>query len=121
LSDSENHALFGPEASPHGHGHNYLLEVTIEGEPDGSTGMVVDLRKVKEILDEQIVTPMDHRFLNAEVKPFDEIVPTPENIAQNIWDRLSPVLNTSKTSLFRVRLFQTADLYVDVMREDCRL
>jgi 6-pyruvoyltetrahydropterin/6-carboxytetrahydropterin synthase len=117
LSDSENTSLYGPEASRNGHGHNYILEVTVEGEPDQVTGMVVDLRMLKELLEEQIVNPMDHRFLNAEVKPFDRIVPTPENIALDIWARLAPRLNTPKTSLSKVRLFQTADLYVDVTRE----
>lgn len=117
LSDAENHALFGREASPNGHGHNYVLEVTVEGDPDRTTGMVMDLKKLKDILQEQVVGPMDHRFLNAEVKPFDVVVPTTENIARNIWDRLAGLLNTSKTSLARVRLFETQDLYVDITRD----
>jgi 6-pyruvoyltetrahydropterin/6-carboxytetrahydropterin synthase len=117
LSDSDNEALFGPEASPNGHGHNYVVEVTVEGEPDPVTGMVIDLKTLKDVLEKQIVLPMDHRFLNAEVKPFDNIVPTPENIAQDIWQRLSPILDTPKTSLSRVRLLQTADFCVDITRE----
>lgn len=117
LSDEENIHLFGPEASPNGHGHNYVLEVTVEGEPDRVTGMVIDLKNLKDILEEQIVSPMDHRFLNAEVKPFDEIVPTTENIARLIWQRLSPVLNTPETVLAKVRLYETSDLYVDVLRQ----
>lgn len=118
LSDRDNQDLFGAEGSPNGHGHNYILEVTLEGEPDPVTGMVIDLKKLKDILDEQIVTPMDHRFLNLEVKPFDRVVPTTENIARNIWSRLSPILNTRKTSLAKVRLFETSDLYVDITREE---
>ena len=118
LSDSDNLHLFGAEASPNGHGHNYILEVTVEGEPDQVTGMVIDLKKLKDILDEQIVAPMDHRFLNLEVKPFDRVVPTTENIARDIWRRLSPLLNTRETSLVKVRLFETADLYVDVTRAE---
>ena len=94
-----------------------MLEVTLEGEPDPVTGMVMDLKKLKDVLEEQVVGPMDHRFLNLEVKPFDRIVPTTENIARNIWDRLAPLLNTPATSLARVRLFETPDLYVDVTRE----
>ena len=101
-----------------GHGHNYVLEVTVEGEPDRVTGMVIDLKKLKDVLDERIVEPMDHRFLNAEVKPFDKVVPTPENIARNIWKRLAPVLDTPKTSLAKVRLFETSDLYVEITREE---
>jgi 6-pyruvoyltetrahydropterin/6-carboxytetrahydropterin synthase len=116
LGDAENIALFGPEASPNGHGHNYVVEVTVEGEPDPVTGMVIDLKELKDILDRQIVQPMDHRFLNKEVQPFDRVVPTAENLAQNIWDRLEPVLNTPRACLSKVRLFQTADLYVDITR-----
>jgi 6-pyruvoyltetrahydropterin/6-carboxytetrahydropterin synthase len=118
LSEAENLELFGAESSPNGHGHNYVLEVTVEGEPDPVTGMVVDLKKMKDLLEEQIVNPMDHRFLNAEVKPFDRVVPTTENVARNIWDRLMPLLNTTASSLSKVRLFETADLYVEITREE---
>ena len=64
LSDAENRALYGHNANPNGHGHNYVLEVTVEGEPDPVTGMVFDLRELKQILNEEVVEPMDHRFLN---------------------------------------------------------
>lgn len=118
LSDEENRRLFGEEANPHGHGHNYVLDVTIEGEPDPVTGMVIDLKKLKDILEEQVVDPMDHRFLNAEVEPFDKVVPTAENIAGEIWQRLSPILNTTRYCLRRIRLFETAELYVDISRDE---
>ncbi len=70
-----------------------MVEVTVEGEPDTVTGMVFDLRELKEILNAQVVDPMDHRFLNREVPPFDRIVPTTENIAQEIWNRLAPAID----------------------------
>ena len=117
VSDAENRELFGRESSPNGHGHNYVLEVTVEGEPDPVTGMVINLKKLKDILQEQVVGPMDHRFLNAEVKPFDGIVPTTENLARNMWERLAPLLDTAETSLHRIRLFETPDLYVDITRD----
>jgi 6-pyruvoyltetrahydropterin/6-carboxytetrahydropterin synthase len=118
LPESENREIFGPAANPHGHGHNYVVEVTLEGDPDPITGMVVDLKDVKELLQEEILTPMDHRFLNHEVKPFDTVIPTTENIAHEIWRRLE--LQTSKLNarLAKVRLFETPDLYVDITRED---
>jgi 6-pyruvoyltetrahydropterin/6-carboxytetrahydropterin synthase len=118
LTESENREIFGSAANPHGHGHNYVVEVTLEGDPDPITGMVVDLKDVKELLEDEILTPMDHRFLNHEVKPFDTVIPTTENIAREIWHRLE--LQTSKlnATLARVRLFETPDLYVDVARED---
>lgn len=118
LTEEENVSIFGPEASPNGHGHNYTLEVTLEGEPDPVTGMVMDLKLLKDILEQQIVDPMDHRFLNAEVKPFDRIVPTTENVARHIWTRLAPLLDTPQTALKKVRLFETSDLYVEITREE---
>jgi len=118
LSDTENRELFGEGANPHGHGHNYVLEVTVEGDPDPVTGMVIDLKALKEILEREIVHPMDHRFLNYEVEPFDKLIPTTENVASEIWRRLDDRLSSSTTKLAKVRLFETPDLYVDVVRGD---
>jgi 6-pyruvoyltetrahydropterin/6-carboxytetrahydropterin synthase len=118
LSDDENRQLFGDDAHPNGHGHNFMVEVTVEGEPDPVTGMIVDLKELKEILEEEIVAPMDHRFLNYEVEPFNRVVPTSANIAHEIWRRLDPRLPGPNGRLARVRLFETADLYVDVTRQD---
>src|ERR1035441_11121677 len=92
LSEQENLELFGLAANPNGHGHNYVLEVSLEGEPDAVTGMVMDLKELKEILMRHVVEPYDHRFLNYEVPPFDHVVPTTENIARDIWQRLEPHL-----------------------------
>ncbi|MGA8028318.1 MAG: 6-carboxytetrahydropterin synthase [Bryobacteraceae bacterium] len=118
LSDEENRELFGEEANRNGHGHNYVLEATVEGDPDPVTGMVVDLKALKEILEQEVVAPMDHRFLNYEVQPFDKVVPTAENLAREIWRRLDARLADSTAILAKVRLFETPDLYVDVIRED---
>src|SRR6266849_6760751 len=85
LSDRENEELFGANANPNGHGHNYVLEVTLEGEPDPVTGMVFDLRELKEILNREVIDPMDHRFLNREVPSFYKVAPTTENLALEIW------------------------------------
>src|SRR3954451_13855868 len=89
LSDAENRVLFGEGANPNGHGHNYVFEVTIEGEADPVTGMVMDLKELKQILEDEVVEPMDHRFLNYEVPPFDHVIPTTENVAAEIWRRLN--------------------------------
>jgi 6-pyruvoyltetrahydropterin/6-carboxytetrahydropterin synthase len=113
LSEQENRELFGPEANPRGHGHNYVLEVTLSGQPDPVTGMVMDLKRLKEILNREIVEPFDHRFLNHEVPPFDRVVPTAENIAVEIWRRLVPRIGEAGYSLHGVRLWETSDLYVD--------
>lgn len=118
LDDAENYRLFGEEANPNGHGHNYVLEVTIEGDPDPVTGMVIDLKYLKDVLEEHVVGPMDHRFLNYEVSPFETIIPTTANIAREIWRRIEPHVATPSNRLARVRLFEKADLYVDITRED---
>jgi 6-pyruvoyltetrahydropterin/6-carboxytetrahydropterin synthase len=113
LSDEENRKLFGMAASPHGHGHNFVVEVSLAGEPDPVTGMVMDLKELKQVLNRQVVEPYDHRFLNYEVPPFDRVVPTTENIARDIWQRLEPHLSNGKSRLHAVRVFETPDLFVD--------
>ena len=118
LSEEQNRRLFAEDANPNGHGHNYVVEVTVEGDPDPVTGMVIDLKDLKQILEEEVVTPMDHRFLNYEVRPFDKVVPTTANVAQEIWDRLERRIENPPLRLARVRLFETPDLYVDVVREN---
>ncbi|HTT63450.1 MAG TPA: 6-carboxytetrahydropterin synthase [Bryobacteraceae bacterium] len=113
LSDEENRALFGGAANPHGHGHNYVLEITVEGAPDPVTGMVLDLKTLKNIVNREVVEVYDHRFLNHEVAPFDQVIPTPENIAIDVWNRLQPHLSGPRARLHGVRLYETPDLYVD--------
>jgi 6-pyruvoyltetrahydropterin/6-carboxytetrahydropterin synthase len=113
LTPEQNRELYGAAANPNGHGHNYVLEVTLEGDPDPVTGMVFDLKKLKEIIHKNVVEPMDHRFLNYEVPPFDKIVPTAENVAAEIWNRLQPSFASSRAKLRNVRLYETEDLYVD--------
>lgn len=118
LTEAENRALYGAEANPRGHGHNYILEVTLSGEPDPVTGMIFDLKRLKEILNRAVVDEMDHRFLNHEVPPFDRVTPTAENVAVEIWNRLSPRLNDGPGKLANVRLYETEDLYVDYSGPD---
>ena len=117
VSEQENLKLFGMAANPHGHGHNFVLEVSVQGEPDPVTGMILDLKELKEVLNRAVVEPYDHRFLNREVPPFDRVIPTTENIARDIWRRLSPELNSGGRSLQSVRLYETPDLYVDYLGE----
>ncbi|HUA18806.1 MAG TPA: 6-carboxytetrahydropterin synthase [Bryobacteraceae bacterium] len=113
LTAEENRQLYGAAANPSGHGHNYVLEVTLEGDPDPVTGMVYDLKKLKEVIQQTVIEPMDHRFLNHEVPPFDKIVPTAENVAAEIWNRLEPYFAIGRARLRNIRLYETEDLYVD--------
>ena len=90
FSAEENRRVFGKCNNPHGHGHNYVLEVTVAGEPDPATGMVLDLKELKEILQREVTDRMDHRFLNYEVPELAGQIPTCENIAAVIggcWSR----------------------------------
>jgi len=113
LTDAENAQTYGPAANPNGHGHNYSVEVTLEGEPDAVTGMVMDLKELKDILNREVLEPFDHRFLNHEVPPFDRVVPTAENITLEIWRRLKGTLERDGSRLHAIRLWETNDLYVD--------
>lgn len=117
LGDGRNREIYGPASNPRGHGHNYVFEVTLEGEPDPVTGMIVDLKDVKDTLNREIVEPFDHRFLNHEVKPFDTVVPTTENVAREIWRRLEPCFSSGPARLANVRLWETDDLFVDYAGE----
>ena len=112
LTDSENERVYGPAANPLGHGHNYVVEVAIEGDPDPVTGMILDLKRLKEILDDKVLAVYDHRLLNREVSPFDRIVPTVENIAIDIWNRIVPSIN-GRARLYSVRVHETSDLSVE--------
>jgi 6-pyruvoyltetrahydropterin/6-carboxytetrahydropterin synthase len=118
LSQDENRRLFAEEANPNGHGHNFVLEVTIEGEANPVTGMVTDLKHVKDVIEREVVTPMDHRFLNREIPEFANTVPTTANIAVEIFRRLREPLGAPGVSLARVRLFEGPDVFVEVGSED---
>jgi 6-pyruvoyltetrahydropterin/6-carboxytetrahydropterin synthase len=113
LSEEENRDLYGESAGSHGHGHNYTIEVTIEGQPHPVTGMVVDLKLLKDVIQREVLDPMDHRHLNHEVPPFAETVPTAENLVREIWNRLEPSLRFENGRLHSIRLYETDDLYVD--------
>src|ERR1700752_3636978 len=115
FSVEENRRIFGKCNNPHGHGHNYTLEVTVAGEPDPRTGMVLDLKDLKEILEREIMLRMDHRFLNYEVAELKGQIPTCENVARVIWGLLEPKITQGK--LHRVRLYESEDLFVDVVKQ----
>ena len=115
FSAEENRRIFGKCNNPHGHGHNYSLEVTVGGEVDPTTGMVMDLKELKKLLEREVLESMDHRFLNMEVPVFATTIPTTENIAIEIWKLLAPKLTLGK--LHRIRLYETPDLFVDYYGE----
>jgi 6-pyruvoyltetrahydropterin/6-carboxytetrahydropterin synthase len=115
FSPEENRRLFGKLNNPHGHGHNYALEVTLAGELDAGTGMVMDLKNLKRVIETEVMEAMDHRFLNEEVPAFRTAIPTTENIAIEVWRRLDGKIVAGR--LYRVRLYETPELYVDYYGE----
>ena len=118
-SKEENERVFGTCANRNGHGHNYTLEVTVAGEVDPVSGFVIDLKEMKEILEREVVSVYDHRHLNLEVPEFAAgpcaKVPTTENIAIAIWERLDGKIRGAK--LHRVRVYEMADLFADYYGE----
>jgi 6-pyruvoyltetrahydropterin/6-carboxytetrahydropterin synthase len=119
LSDAENERVYGAAANPLGHGHNYVVEVAIAGTPDPVTGMILDLKRLRDILEERVLSVYDHRLLNREVAPFDRIVPTVENIAIDIWNRLeSGIDDTGRVRLHSVRVHETNELFVEYRGEE---
>src|SRR5262245_44070268 len=113
-SEAENRRVFGACANPHGHGHNYVLEVTVSGEIDPATGFSVDLGFLDELLQSEVVERFDHKHLNYSVPEFQEgsQIPTTENILALCWPRLKAGL-LEGTSLVRMRLYEDSTFYVD--------
>jgi 6-pyruvoyltetrahydropterin/6-carboxytetrahydropterin synthase len=107
LSYADNLEIYGKCARPHGHGHNYHLEVSIVGELDRRTGMIVDLGDFQKIVDDRIVEPFDHTFLNKDIPYFAEVVPTAENIALYIAQTLQQPLAELGVELDRVKLIES--------------
>jgi 6-pyruvoyltetrahydropterin/6-carboxytetrahydropterin synthase len=115
FSAEENQRIFGKCSNLNGHGHNYTLEVTVKGEVDARSGCVVDLKELKDVMHREVIDAMDHRFLNKEIEEFRDQIPTTENIAISIWNRLQPKLRVAQ--MHRVRLYETPDLFVDYYGE----
>jgi 6-pyruvoyltetrahydropterin/6-carboxytetrahydropterin synthase len=88
FAEEKNWEVYGICNNPNGHGHNYVLDVTLEGEPDPETGMILDLKRLKEILDEVLIRHVDHKNLNLDVPFLSGCVPTVEMLVLRFWDRL---------------------------------
>ena len=114
LSPAENARLFGPSAARHG--HNYRLEVTLRGEPDPMTGMVIDLKQLQSVLDREIMAQFDHRDLNADTPYFEKLAPTPENFATVIHRLLLAAL--PEGMLDRIRLQPEASVWVEIVEPE---
>ncbi len=107
LNLAENTAIYGKCARVNGHGHNYHLEVSVAGQIDSRTGMLVDLGALQAAIDDLIVEPMDHTFLNKDIPYFAEIVPTAENIALYIAKTLQKPVRELGAELDKVKLIES--------------
>ena len=111
LSDEENTALFGKCNNPNWHGHNYVLEVTVEGPIDDRTGYVIDLGLLKAIVQREVIDQVDHHNMNIDVEFMRGVNPTAENIVVACWHVLQP--HVAPGRLHRLRLWETENNYVE--------
>jgi 6-pyruvoyltetrahydropterin/6-carboxytetrahydropterin synthase len=114
-SEEKNILEFGKCVSPYGHGHNYELHVTVSGEINSQTGMIVNLTTLKKQV-KKIVDQFDHKFLNIDTPYFKDKIPTTENIALVIFDLIGKELSAENYNLEKIRLYERSDLYVDVKK-----
>lgn len=115
FTDEENLEIFDKCGNPNGHGHNYILQVSVIGQPDENTGYVIDLKKLKRILNEVILNKIDHKNLNIDVEFLKGVIPTMENIAVCIWNELEPHINEGK--LYKIKLYETPESFIEYYGE----
>ncbi|MBA4159850.1 MAG: 6-carboxytetrahydropterin synthase [Gemmatimonadetes bacterium] len=111
FSEQENRRIFGLCNSPNWHGHNYELDVTVEGEVDPDTGYVMDLKELRDAA-EEVITDLDHRNLNLDVPWLEGVIPSTENVVVAIWERLVPRIPRGRR-LVRLVLWETPRNYVE--------
>ncbi len=109
--DDKNAAVFGKCNNPNGHGHNYDIEVTVAGAPPTETGMVIDLKKLADILEAEVVDKVDHKHLNHDVDFLRGCIPTAENMAIAFWKILQPKIHEGK--LYSIKLYESANNFVE--------
>ena len=99
LSVEENQTIFGKCANPNGHGHNYGITITVRGTVDNQTGFVMPIDELDEAVKRNVLDPYDHRYLNVDVEDYFDLVPTGENMVQQIWERLDGLLGGKLTKV----------------------
>ncbi|WP_110929599.1 6-carboxytetrahydropterin synthase [Bacillus massiliglaciei] len=113
LSDEENKRIFGKCNNPHGHGHNYYVDVQVHGEPHHQTGMIIDLAQLDEIVEKVILDKFDHKHLNLDTEEFAELNPTSEAVAMVIYELLAPHI----PQLYKIGLWETEKNYFEYFGE----
>jgi 6-pyruvoyltetrahydropterin/6-carboxytetrahydropterin synthase len=116
LSVEENQELYGKCYNPNGHGHNYILEVTLRGPISEKTGMIINLTELKKIVNEHVVELLDHKHLNKDVDHFKKLNPTAENIVVVIWKILEQKLESG--ILYKLLMRETGSNSVEYYGEE---
>lgn len=116
-SDEKNMEVFGKCSNPNWHGHNYVLYITVKGEPNPETGFVTDLKDLSSIIKEKIIDKIDHKNINLDVEFTKGILPSTENIAIAIWNELEPLVNKDGCMLHSVKLEETENNYAEYFGE----
>lgn len=109
-SDEWNKKTFGKCNHPNWHGHNYVMEVTVAGEPNPETGFIIDLSDLKQIIEEKIVEPCDHKNLNLDVPFLEGILPSSENLVKAFYEELKEEVEEASSEggvLYSVKLYET--------------
>ena len=113
LTDEENARIFGDCSNPNGHGHNYIIEVTVSGNPNPDVGYIMDLKLLKNIVDEALIKKVDHKNLNCDVDFLKGIIPTSENLVMCFWEVIRSKIENAERKLFSIKLFETENNYVE--------
>lgn len=115
FDDDKNEKIYDKCNNYYGHGHNYILEVTVKGLPDPDTGYVIDLKRLKKLLYDEIVDKVDHKHLNFDVDFLKDIIPTVENLAVAFWNILKDKIPCG--DLHSIKLYETNDSFVEYLGE----
>ena len=113
-SEEKNRDVFGACANEHGHGHNYILDVTLTGEVDPQTGMLINLTELDRVVHERIIQRLDHRNLNLDIPELADQIPTTEVLARFVFEQLDGVF--SQGQLTAVRIYESDDLWAECRR-----
>lgn len=112
-SDLKNEEVFGKCSNPNWHGHNYVLYVTVEGPLNPETGFLINLKWLGEHIREKVISKLDHKNINLEVDFMAGKMASTENLAIAIWNELAPGIQAAGATLFRVRIEETENNYVE--------
>jgi 6-pyruvoyltetrahydropterin/6-carboxytetrahydropterin synthase len=112
-SKEKNQEVFGRCSNENWHGHNFVMYVTVKGIPDPDTGFVMNLKRLSEIIQEDVIEHIDHKNMNLDVPFLDGIMASTENVVMAIWDRLLRPIKESAGELVKIKLVETENNYVE--------